>query len=257
MTRRDARDGPIVAHPGRSIVGPSGGVRIRAEDHGTDNGGNSSPCVGVPWKTRSMLELATGSGLAMAAGVNAWIPLLLLGLLSRFSDLLTLPGGWQWLENPWVMAILGVLLVVEMAADKIPALDSVNDVLQTVVRPTAGGIAFGAGSASETTTVQDPQAFFEGGEWITVVVGIVLALVVHAAKTGGRVITNTVSGGTAAPVMSTMEDAAAVGVSFLGITLPFLMIPVLILFVIGLVLIVRGVRKQRRLKQIDEAYGTV
>ncbi|GAA1876193.1 DUF4126 domain-containing protein [Myceligenerans crystallogenes] len=203
-----------------------------------------------------MLELATGSGLAMAAGVNAWIPLLLLGLLSRFSDLLSLPAGWQWLENPWVMVILGVLLVVEIVADKIPALDSVNDVLQTVIRPTAGGIAFGAGSASETVTVSDPQAFFEGGEWITVTVGVVLALVVHAAKAGGRVITNAVSGGTAAPVMSTVEDAAAVGVSFLGITLPFLMIPVLILFAIGLILIVRGVRKHRRLKQIDEAYGT-
>ncbi|GAB3173551.1 DUF4126 domain-containing protein [Myceligenerans halotolerans] len=202
-----------------------------------------------------MLELATGSGLAMAAGVNAWIPLLLLGLLSRFSDLLTLPSGWGWLENPWVMAILAVLLVLEMTADKIPALDSVNDVVQTIIRPTAGGIAFGAGASSETVTVQDPEAFMAGGEWITVVIGIVLALVVHAAKAGGRVITNTVSGGTAAPVMSTVEDVAAVGISFLGITLPFLMIPVLILFVIGLWMIVRGVRKHRRMKQIDKAYG--
>ncbi|GAB4084873.1 DUF4126 domain-containing protein [Myceligenerans cantabricum] len=203
-----------------------------------------------------MLELATGSGLAMAAGVNAWIPLLLLGLLSRFSDLLTLPSGWGWLENPWVMAILAVLLVLEMTADKIPALDSFNDVLQTFIRPTAGGIAFGAGSASETVTVQDPEALLAGGEWITVVIGIALALVVHAAKAGGRVITNTISGGTAAPVMSTVEDVAAVGVSFLGITLPFLMIPVLILFAVGLFMIVRGVRKHRRLKQIDQAYET-
>lgn len=201
-----------------------------------------------------MLELATGSGLAMAAGVNAWIPLLLLGLLSRFSDMLTLPGGWQWLENPWVMGIFGILLLVEMAADKIPALDSVNDVLQTVVRPASGGIVFGAGSASETVTVQDPQAFLEGGEWVSVVVGIVLALVVHGAKTGGRIITNAVSGGTAAPVMSTAEDAAAIGISFLGITLPFLMIPVLILLLIGVIMVWRGVVKRRRLKQVDEAY---
>jgi hypothetical protein len=203
-----------------------------------------------------MLELATGSGLAMAAGVNAWIPLLLLGLLSRFSDLLTLPSGWTWLENPWVMAILAVLLVLEMTADKIPALDSINDIVQTFIRPTAGGIAFGAGAASETVTVQDPGAFMAGGEWIPVVIGIVLALVVHAAKAGGRIITNAVSGGTGAPVVSTVEDVAAVGISFLGITLPFLMIPVLILFAIGVWMIVRGVRKHRRLKQIDEAYGT-
>jgi hypothetical protein len=58
-----------------------------------------------------MLELATGSGLALAAGLNAWIPLLALGLLSRYTDLVTLPGGWAWLENGWILAMLVVMLV--------------------------------------------------------------------------------------------------------------------------------------------------
>ena len=85
------------------------------------------------------MELLTGFGLATAAGLNAYIPLLALGLLSRFTDLVTLPAGWSWLENGWVMAIVAVLLVVEIIADKIPALDSVNDTVQTFIRPTAGG----------------------------------------------------------------------------------------------------------------------
>ena len=57
------------------------------------------------------------------------------------------------------MAIVAVLLAVEVVADKIPALDSVNDVIQTFVRPTAGGIVFGAGTASQTAAVTDPGAF--------------------------------------------------------------------------------------------------
>ena len=55
----------------------------------------------------------------------------MLGLLSRFTDLVTLPQGWAWLENGWVMTIVGVLLAVEIVADKIPALDSINDAIQT------------------------------------------------------------------------------------------------------------------------------
>ena len=78
------------------------------------------------------MELLTGFGLATAAGLNAYIPLLALGLLSRFTDLLTLPHGWAWLENGWVMTIVAALLVVEIVADKIPALDSINDAITEI-----------------------------------------------------------------------------------------------------------------------------
>ncbi|MDT5064653.1 MAG: hypothetical protein QOK02_808, partial [Mycobacterium sp.] len=96
------------------------------------------------------MEFLTGLGLASASGLNAYIPLLAMGLLARFTDLVNLPHGWAWLENGWVLVIVAVLLAVEVVADKIPALDSINDVVQTFVRPTSGGIVFGAGTASQT-----------------------------------------------------------------------------------------------------------
>jgi hypothetical protein len=83
-----------------------------------------------------VLEALTGTGLAASAGLNAYIPLLSVGLLTRYTDAISLPSEWQWLENPWVLSILGILLTIEFIADKIPAVDHVNDVLQTVVRPT-------------------------------------------------------------------------------------------------------------------------
>ncbi|WP_454854246.1 DUF4126 domain-containing protein [Promicromonospora soli] len=193
-----------------------------------------------------MLELATGTGLALSAGLNAWIPLIFLGVLSRFTDLVQLPSTWAWLENGWVLAILTVLLVLEFVADKVPVLDSINDVVQTVIRPTAGGIAFGAGSMSETTTVTDPSTFVQSGQWIPIVAGIVLALGTHAAKAGGRVVANTVSGGTAAPVVSAAEDVTSVGLGFLSVLAPLAIIPVMVLFVVGVILLIRSLVKHRR-----------
>lgn len=171
-----------------------------------------------------MLELLTGAGLATASGLNAFIPMLALGLLSRFTDLVTLPDGWAWLENPWVLGIIGVLLVCEIVADKIPAFDTVNDWIQTIIRPTAGGIVFGAGTASETAGITDPAAWWASNAWVPVVIGVITALVVHLMKAGTRAAANTVSGGTAAPVLSIGEDALSVGLVFAAVIVPLLVL---------------------------------
>jgi hypothetical protein len=92
-----------------------------------------------------MLEILTGTGLSAAAGLNAYIPMLILGLLDRYTNLVQLPDPWDWLANGWVLLIIGVLLVLEIAADKIPVVDSFNDWIQTVIRPAAGGIVFSSG----------------------------------------------------------------------------------------------------------------
>ncbi|MGD9620241.1 MAG: DUF4126 domain-containing protein [Mycolicibacterium sp.] len=170
------------------------------------------------------MELLSGFGLAAAAGLNAYIPLLALGLLSRFTDLVTLPHGWAWLENGWVMGIVAILLLTEIVADKIPALDSVNDMIQTFVRPTAGGIVFGSGTAAQTAAVTDPGAFAQSGQWIPVVLGVVVALVVSLTKSTVRPAANAATAGMAAPVLSTVEDVASVALVFLAILLPVLVL---------------------------------
>ncbi len=190
------------------------------------------------------MELLTGFGLATAAGLNAYIPLLALGLLSRFTDLVTLPAGWSWLENGWVMLIVAVLLVIEIVADKIPALDSVNDAVQTFVRPTAGGIVFGSGTAAETAAVTDPGAFASSGQWIGVVLGVLTALVVSLTKSAVRPVANLGSAGMAAPVLSTAEDVTSVGLVFVSLLLPLLVLVALALVAFA----VFGVWRRRRRK---------
>jgi hypothetical protein len=200
-----------------------------------------------------MLEFLTGAGLAAAAGLNAYIPLLVVGLSARFLDWVELPGAWAWLQNEWVLVILGVLLVIEIVADKIPIVDTVNDWLQTIIRPTAGGILFGTGTASETVAVTDPAEFFTSNQWVPIAIGVVLSLVVHTGKTLARPAANAATAGVAAPVLSVAEDVSSVLLSILAILLPILVVIGLAGVAIGLVALVR--RRRRRARESAAEQG--
>lgn len=193
-----------------------------------------------------MFEILTGTGLAVAAGLNAYVPLLVLGLAGRFLDVVELPSAWAWLQNEWVLVILGVLLVIELIADKIPAIDSINDWIQSIVRPAAGGIVFGTGSAAQTAAVTDPAAFFSSNQWLPVVAGIIIALGVHAAKMFVRPAANALSAGAAAPVLSTGEDIGAVALSLFALLVPVLVVVALIGMIGLLIVAFRRMRRQRQ-----------
>lgn len=194
-----------------------------------------------------MLEILTGSGLATAAGLNAYIPMLMLGLLDRFTSLVDLPTAWQWLSHDVTLWIIAALLVLEVVADKIPVLDSVNDAVQTVIRPAAGGITFASGVGTETVTVQDPGALFAGEAWIPVAIGAAMALLVHLFKATTRAGANTVTAGAAAPVLSTAEDTASTLLALTAVLVPVLVVVLLVIVLVGLWLLGRwALRRGRR-----------
>lgn len=199
------------------------------------------------------VEILTGIGLATSAGLNAYIPLLMIGLLARFTDLMSLPPGWQWLENGWTLTILVLLLVVEFIADKIPLIDHANDVIQTVVRPTAGGLAFGAASASPTMTASDPGNILSSHQWVPIAAGIVIALIVHGMKASARPVINASTAGFGAPVASTAEDIFSTIMSAVAIILPFLIIFFLAALVGAFVALRRRRRRRKALKAQQRA----
>ena len=182
-----------------------------------------------------MLELVAGTALAAAAGLNAYIPLLGLGLLARFTDLVQLPDAWAWIANEWSLGIIGVLLIAEILVDKIPALDSFNDVLQTAVRPASGGMVFAAGSASDTFAVPDPAAFVESAQFWPFVLGVVVALIPHLLKSIARPLINLVSAGVGAAIASFFEDLGAVLLTLLAVIIPLLALVVLIIMLVALI----------------------
>jgi uncharacterized membrane protein len=95
-----------------------------------------------------MPELLTGIftafGLSASAGLNAYIPLLVVGLLAHYTNLINLTKPWNTLANPWIILMLCILVIIEMLADKIPAINHINDLIQTAIRPAAGAIVFAA-----------------------------------------------------------------------------------------------------------------
>lgn len=193
-----------------------------------------------------MTAVLTGGLLATAAGLNAYVPMLLLGLLGRFTTFVELPEAWAWITSDWALGVLVVLFIVEALVDKVPLFDTINDVLQTVVRPAAGGMVFAAGSGSETVAVTDPSALNEQGMLWPIIIGAVIALVPHLLKSLGRPVLNAMTGGTSAAVVSTVEDAGAIAISVLAIIIPIAALLLLLGVIWAIVLRIRKARRQRR-----------
>ncbi len=198
-----------------------------------------------------MIEFLIGSSLAASAGLNAWMPLFLLGLADRLIPAVQLPAGWSWLSGDIALWVIGALLVLEIVADKIPALDSLNDIVQSVLRPASGGIAFGAGASAQTVAVEDPSAFFTDNAWVPIVIGVGIALAAHVVKAVGRVAANSVTGGLAAPALSTAEDGASFMLAVAAIVVPILALVLLI----GLIVAAVVMTKRRRARKRAAAVG--
>ncbi|WP_067476007.1 DUF4126 domain-containing protein [Actinomadura hibisca] len=197
-----------------------------------------------------MLGLLTGLGLSAAAGLNAYIPMLVVGALDRYTDLVRLPAEFGWLANGWVLGTLVLLLATEVILDKVPVVDSVNDAIQTLVRPAAGGAVFAATDAAERL---DSSAFMQDNPWIGWALGIMVALVVHVTKATVRPVVNAGTLGTGAPVVSTVEDTVSLGMSLLAILLPVVALVVLVLLAYVALRLLRRARRRRRRRAAPSA----
>lgn len=163
------------------------------------------------------MELLTGIftafGLSASAGLNAYIPLLLVGLTARYTGLLKLNAPWDTLANPWIILMLSVLVIIEMLADKVPAVNHINDVIQTFIRPTAGAIAFAA--SANVVTDMNPV--------LALAAGLLVAGTVHVAKAGAlRPAVTATTGGAGNVPVSIAEDIISTVLSILAILLPVL-----------------------------------
>jgi hypothetical protein len=188
------------------------------------------------------MEILTGIfsafGLSASAGLNAYIPLLVIALIGKFTDLLSLKSPWDTLSNWWIIGLLLVLSLVEFFVDKIPAVNHANDVIQTIVRPVAGAIAFAA-SAQVITDIHPV---------ISLAAGLLVAGTVHVAKAGAmRPVVTATTGGTGNVVVSILEDIVSTVLSILAIVVPILIGTVLVLFTSWLIwLMWRRANRQRK-----------
>jgi hypothetical protein len=142
-----------------------------------------------------------------------------MALLARFTDWIMLASPWDAMSSWWVIGALIVLSVVEFFADKIPAVNHVNDAIQTFIRPTAGAVAFAA-SANVVTEVHPVLA---------IIAGLLVAGGVHAAKSAAvRPAVTAATGGAGNIPVSVAEDVVATVLSILSIVIPVLIASLLI-----------------------------
>jgi hypothetical protein len=159
-------------------------------------------------------------GLSSSAGLNAYIPLLIVALAARFTNLITLKAPWDTLENPWAIGVLVLLLIVEFFADKIPAINHANDAIQTFIRPAAGAVLF----ASSVNVISDIHPV------LAMILGLLVAGTVHAAKSVVmRPAVTATTGGMANPLVSVAEDVTAAGISIVAVVLPVLISALIVL----------------------------
>jgi hypothetical protein len=166
--------------------------------------------------------IGSAFGLSTSAGLNAYIPLLIVSLAARFpthQPLLQLNAPYDVMGSWWAIGLLVVLLLIEMFVDKIPAVDTINDVIQTFIRPAAGAVLF----AANADVITDVNPLLALG------CGLLVAGGVHVAKGVARPAVTASTAGTGNWLVSLLEDIAAFVVSILAILLPIM----LTIFILG------------------------
>lgn len=176
-------------------------------------------------------------GLSASAGLNAYIPLLVVSLLAKFTNLINLQKPWDVMTSWWVIGTLIVLVVIEFLADSSPVVNHVNDIIQSFIRPTAGAIVFAA------TSTQNAEV----SPVLALIAGLLVAGGVHAVKSiAVRPAVTAATGGLGNLPVSVAEDATSTAVSFLSIIVPVVVACLLVL--ITTIIVTRMIFKKRKVE---------
>ena len=184
------------------------------------------------------LGILSAFGLSASAGLNAYIPLLVVALLAKFTNLIHLSSPWDALTSWWTIGVLLVLSLIEFFADKIPAVNHINDIIQTIIRPAAGAIAFAA-SAHVLTDVHPV---------LSIVLGLLVAGGVHAVKAVAiRPAVTATTAGTGNVPVSILEDVTSTVISILSVVVPVIIACLLIVVTAWIIFLIW--RRARRLSK--------
>ncbi|CAA9541778.1 MAG: hypothetical protein AVDCRST_MAG19-1585 [uncultured Thermomicrobiales bacterium] len=192
-------------------------------------------------------SLLTGLGLAAPAGLNAYLPLLVLALADRISTDVTLARPYGFLSSTWAIAVIVLLLTVELVVDKVPGLDHANDLVQSAVRPAAGAVLVMA-ATSEGAGINPV---------VSLVLGLLVAGAVHTAKAVVRPVVTLGTGGMGNPLLSLAEDMVAGLAAVVAVFLPVLSVGILLLFGAFVVWAIRKARRPKRAVSAGNVSGSL
>jgi hypothetical protein len=186
-----------------------------------------------------IIALATGLGLATASGLNAYLPLLTIGIFARMGWI-QLAEPFGFLTNIFVLLIIAALAALDFVGDKVPAVDSALHAGGLIISPIAGAI-LALASQGDVASVNP---------LLVGIAGIVAAGGTHAARAAVRPVVTAATAGTGNTVVSAVEDGASLGLSILAIALPII---ALIVAVISAIVVFLGFRKASQVWRKREA----
>jgi hypothetical protein len=169
-------------------------------------------------------------GFSLAAGVNLYATIAVLGLSARYGWV-DLPEQFAAFANPWIIGVAGVLYTIEFVADKIPWVDSIWDSVHTLIRP-IGGALIAVAALGEASPVMAGFIALLGG---TAAAGS------HMTKTGARVAINTSPEPVTNWFASLAEDAFVIGLSLITLKFPLLALGVSLVILILMMVIARRI----------------
>lgn len=178
-----------------------------------------------------VVQLIQALGLSTSAGLNAWVTLFIVSVASHF-HIITLSEPFQVMGDIRVVIVLGILVIIEGLADKIPGFDHASHVVHMIIQPAAGALLF----ASQAGIVT------QSAPWFAVLVGALVAGTVHTTRAVARVPVTATTAGMGNWVVSLTEDVMAVGITLTALLAPWISA---ILLLIMAVLIFRLVRWSR------------
>ena len=185
-----------------------------------------------------LATLGRTMGFSLAAGVNLYATVAILGLASHY-HWVQLPDQFKAFDNPWIIGAAGVLYAIEFVADKVPWIDSIWDSVHTLIRP-VGGALIAVASLGDASPVMTGAIALLGG---------FVSASSHATKAGTRVAANTTPEPFSNWFLSLAEDAFVIGLSFITLKYPLVALGVSVLILILIVSIARSIWKWLRRRE--------
>ena len=174
----------------------------------------------------SPIIFAIGIVLAWLAGIRAYLTVFGVGIAGYFGWI-DLPNQLDVAASPWVIGVSGILAATEFFTDKIPGVDSVSDLFQTLLRVPAGAFLAAATMSPD-------------GDWSTgaLATGAGVALMSHFLKSGSRALINTSPEPVTNWTASIGEDLAVTGGIAMVFAYPWLTFGIVsVVTVLGLLMI--------------------
>lgn len=153
--------------------------------------------------------LALAAALGWASGFRLYATLFAAGMASRLGWI-DLPASLDLLQHPVLLGLSGLLLATEFLVDKIPGLDSLWDLVNSVLRVPAGAALAAAVLGADSGVMAVAGALLGGS----------LAASSQLAKTSVRAAINTLPEPVSNVFASLTEDGLSLGMLWLAVSKP-------------------------------------